>query len=89
MDNDDLKYILLANPNHIKKETNINNYIDEINDNIFLLLNKRFPDCTLNINHQTHILSKIETICIEYTIKNILNSLIDNIINPYSLFINE
>jgi hypothetical protein len=80
---EELACFLLANPYHIKKTTEDNKLIGDINEDIFLLLNKRFPGCTLEQNYHLEILSKIETICIEYTIKNILDSLINNIINPY------
>ncbi|MBR61060.1 MAG: hypothetical protein CL904_00155 [Dehalococcoidia bacterium] len=83
MDDEELACFLLANPYHIKKNTNDDNLIGDIDEDIFLLLNKKFPDCTLEQNYHFEILSKIETICIEYTIKNILDSLINNIINPY------
>ena len=66
-----------------KKETENEKILGDIDEDIFLLLNKRFPGCTLDQKYHLDILSKIETICVEYTIKNILESLINNIINPY------
>ena len=82
-ENEDMAFFLLANPYHIKKETENKKILGDIDEDIFLLLNKRFPGCTLDQIYHLEILSKIETICIEYTIKNILDSLINNIINPY------
>ena len=80
-DKKDLALSLLANPYHKKKNDNIN--LGNIDEDIFLLLNKRFHGCTLEQQYHLEILSKIGTICFEYTIKNILDSLINNIINPY------
>ena len=83
MDEEELACFLLANPYHKKKTTNDDKLIGDIDEDLFLLLNKKFPDCTLEQNYHLEILSKIESICIEYTVKNILDSLINNIINPY------
>ena len=83
MDEEELACFLLANPYHIKQNITDGKLIGDIDEDIFLLLNKKFPGCTLEQNYHLDILSKIETICIEYTIKNILDSLINNIINPY------
>lgn len=80
---EDMAFFLLANPYHIKKEVANEKILGDIDEDIFLLLNKRFPDVTLDQKYHLDILSKIETICVEYTIKNILDSLINNIINPY------
>lgn len=80
---EDMAFFLLANPYHIKKEIENEIILGDIDEDIFLLLNKRFPDVTLDQKYHLDILSKIETICVEYTIKNILDSLINNIINPY------
>lgn len=78
-----LGYHLLVNPSHYINKHDNNDINGDINEDIFLLLNKRFPDCTLEKLYHLEILSKIEIICIEYTIKNILDSLINNIIYPY------
>ena len=80
---EDIGTFLLANPHHIKKEFETEKILVHIDEDIFLLLNKRFPGVTLDQKYHLDILSKIETICVEYTIKNILDSLINNIINPY------
>ena len=55
MDEEELACFLLANPYHKKKTTNDDKLIGDIDEDIFLLLNKKFPDCTLEQNYHLEI----------------------------------
>ena len=78
MKNDENYIYLLANPYHIKKKESINN--DTIDNEIISLLQRRFDKYELNEKYKSTILSKIETICQEYSSKYIIETIVNNIV---------
>tara|TARA_B110000495_G_scaffold202892_1_gene224432 strand:- start:422 stop:709 length:288 start_codon:yes stop_codon:yes gene_type:complete len=71
---------LLANPIHIKGKRN-KPTIDNIDNDIFILLNKRFPSMNITEYDRQNILEKIESLLNEISIKNTINEVINNIIS--------
>ena len=71
MNNDD-PFFLLANHNFLKKKKN--NY--NINDEIFSLLKKKYPQITIRKKDYLFIFEKIEILLINFEINNILNEII-------------
>lgn len=84
-DLEDFNYKLLANPGHHKKvKVEILEEKDNLDDQIFLLLEKKFPGIIVKTEEYSSILKKIDFILFETTIKNTvedtINSIIDDII---------
>uniref|UniRef100_A0A6C0L564 Uncharacterized protein n=1 Tax=viral metagenome TaxID=1070528 RepID=A0A6C0L564_9ZZZZ len=78
MDNDETYIYLLANPYHIKKKTSVKN--DTIEEEIISLLQIRYDTCEIPEKYKSTILSKIETICQEYSSKHIIETIVNNIV---------
>ena len=74
---DDNYIYLLANQRHHKKR-NINYSID---NEIFLLLQKKFSDLKITLDDYNHNIQKIEILFINTYNQKIINNIIDNIIN--------
>ena len=75
--NEDINYQLLANPYHMKSNVSKNT----IDDDIFTLLNKKFPGSLINKIDQGEILQKIEIMFSKLTIANIVEDIILKIEN--------
>jgi hypothetical protein len=73
--NDEYVY-LLANPNHLKKKTNLNliNYEKEL----LVLLEKIFPQYKSYLDYQ--LIEKIESLCNEIYINNLANTVSKTVI---------
>lgn len=71
-------YQLLANPYHLKKKKSKQN---DLNDQIFMLLSKKFPEHDIDKKDYGDILKKIEFILIKTSISNTVNDTVDSIIN--------
>lgn len=71
---------LLANPIYIKGKKN-KPTIYNIDNDIFILLNKRFPSINITECDKSNILEKIESLLIDISIKNTVNEVINNIIS--------
>ena len=71
---------LLANPNHLKKKEIKSDIYEK---ELFTILNKLYPQ--YNHKFDTTILEKIEYLCkesyIDYTVNNIVNTIITEILN--------
>ena len=67
---------LLANPNHLKKEKNVNliNYENEL----LVLLEKIFPQYKSYLDHQ--LIEKIESLCNENYTNNLANTVAKTVI---------
>lgn len=68
---------LLANPQYHKKKTLKLNTID---DNLLILLNKKFPQCKIKKDDYLKNIGKIETLFIETSNYSIIQEVIDKII---------
>ena len=77
-ENDENMVHLLVNPMFIKprKENDDN----KLNNQIISLLQIKFSQHEINEKYTDIILSKIEKICEEYSIKHIVNSVLQNVI---------
>lgn len=84
-DLEDFNYKLLANRGHHKKvKVEILEDEENLDDQIFLLLEKKFPGIIVKTEDYSSILKKIDFVLMETTIKNTvedtINSIIDDII---------
>ena len=74
------EYLLLANPYHIKlKEEETKN--KNLDKDIIKIINLKYKDSLITLKDEHEILKKIESLYIEYTIKNTVKEKIDNIIS--------
>ena len=77
----DKEFLLLANPYHIKSieyEEIIEVDLDEV---IIESIKDKYKDSLILVADEKQILKKIENLCIDYTIKNTVKEVIDNIIS--------
>ena len=84
-DLEDFNYKLLANRGHHKKvKVEILEDEENLDDQIFLLLEKKFPGINVKTEDYSSIFLKIDFVLMETTIKNTfedtINSIIDDII---------
>ena len=78
---DSKEYFLLANPHHIKSieyDENIEVDLDEV---IIDSIKDKYKDSLISIVDEKQILKKIESLCIDCTIKNTVKEVIDTIIS--------
>jgi len=68
---------LLANPSHHKKRNSINNTID---DEILILLNKKFPHIKITKEHYNQNILKIESLFIQMHTEQIVKDVVEEII---------
>ena len=78
---DDITFKLLANPIRLKKDKND---IPTDDDELFLKINKKFPDMLILNSDKGNILEKIESLLTEITITNIINNLIKELEDGFS-----
>ena len=71
------EYQLLANPCHFKKKEREDNNLDS---QIFSLLNKKYPEYKIDENDFYSILKKIDFILFEATVCNIVEDTVEGII---------
>tara|TARA_B100000902_G_C27222115_1_gene870247 strand:- start:469 stop:693 length:225 start_codon:yes stop_codon:yes gene_type:complete len=69
------EYYLLANPNYLKK----NKRKTTIDDELFLLLQRKYPEYNFNIEDFDYLILKIENLINEIHIEKIVYELIDTI----------
>ena len=78
---DSKEYFLLANPYHIKSieyDENIEVDLDEV---IIDSIKDKYKDSLISIADEKQILKKIESLCVDCTIKNTVKEVIDTIIS--------
>tara|TARA_B100000686_G_C16731017_1_gene940687 strand:+ start:1422 stop:1691 length:270 start_codon:yes stop_codon:yes gene_type:complete len=75
---------LLANPSYHKKKEN--NILDSIDDQLLLLIQRRFPHIRINKEDYIKNIEKIETLFYETYALTIINEVIKNTID---LIVNE
>ena len=74
---EDLTFKLLANPTKLKKKNKTIVLTED--DDFFLKIKKKYPEMLLFNSDKNNILKKIESILIETTITNIVESIIREI----------
>lgn len=79
---DDITFKLLANPIRFRKDKND---IPTDDDDLFLKINKKYPDMFILNSDKGYILEKIESLLTEITITNIINNLIKELEDGFSL----
>ena len=79
---DDITFKLLANHIRFRKDKND---IPTDDDDLFLKINKKYPDMFILNSDKGYILEKIESLLTEITITNIINNLIKELEDGFSL----
>ena len=77
-DNDENMVHLLVNPMFVRPCQK--NRENQLNNEIIALLQRKFNNHEINEKYTDIILSKIENICEEYSIKHIVESILKNIV---------
>lgn len=78
---DNKEYLLLANPFYIKSFENEENIEKDLDKNIIESIKDKYNDSLLSIKDEKQILKKIESLCVEYTIKNTVDEVLNSIIS--------
>lgn len=78
---DNKEYLLLANPFYIKSFENEENIKKDLDKNIIDSIKDKYNDSLLSIKDEKQILKKIESLCVEYTIKNTVDEVLNSIIS--------
>ena len=80
MNNDKLLCYLISNPYKINRNNN-NNKINYVDNEIYKLIKKKFPNYLINYSDLNLIYECLEKKIIEINRKNLINELVENTIN--------